>query len=175
MVCLQTTELAAVERRIAEAGVRVVEDLPYEGGRTLHLHPKDVGGAILSVDATLPAWRWPWVGDDRAPPLVEAAGLEIVGLELRSVRPAALARRWAGLVGEGAAAEDSVWRVPLPGCELRFRAAPEEGAGGLCGLVVRALDPDAVRGRAAARGRLGPGGTIRLAGLDVELVSDLPA
>ena len=62
-------EVDDLDRRIArveELGVRVVwaADLPDIRGR--HLHPRDVGGAIVSIDEPQPAGAWAWAGPWRA-------------------------------------------------------------------------------------------------------------
>ena len=51
MALFQTAALEPVEERLVEAGIRIVLDAPGEGIRGLHLHPKDVPGAIVSIDA----------------------------------------------------------------------------------------------------------------------------
>src|SRR5262249_61037821 len=54
--------LAAARARLPGLGVRVVwtADLPDIAGT--HLHPKDVPGAIVSLDWAEPAGSWRWAG-----------------------------------------------------------------------------------------------------------------
>jgi hypothetical protein len=62
MAIFQVPDLAAARRRLAGLGVRVVwtADLPDIAGT--HLHPKDVPGAIVSLDWAAPAESWRWAG-----------------------------------------------------------------------------------------------------------------
>src|SRR6185437_1873079 len=62
MVLLQVDDLAAMRSRIETHNVRVVFTAPGPGITGLHLHPKDVGGAILSVDQADKWDEWPWAG-----------------------------------------------------------------------------------------------------------------
>ena len=43
-----------------ELGVRVADQRDHNGASFTHLHPKDIGGAILSIDAMEPFERWEW-------------------------------------------------------------------------------------------------------------------
>jgi hypothetical protein len=77
-----------------KVGIRVVwsADLPDIRGR--HLHPRDIGGAIVSIDQPVPngSWRWagPWTG--HADTDVVTA---IAGVTLAAADPAAMRARWA--------------------------------------------------------------------------------
>ena len=120
MALFQVDDMAAARARVAACGVRVVwqGDLPDISGT--HLHPKDVAGAIVSLDAPRPpeSWRWggpAWVGG--APAFV--AGTGIVGLTVScSSSPAAVASRWSEVLGEDAAALGLDFVAGAePGCE----------------------------------------------------------
>lgn len=50
MVIFQVDDFAPHRARLAELGVRVVWEGQQAGAATLHLHPRDVGGAIVSLD-----------------------------------------------------------------------------------------------------------------------------
>ena len=62
MAIFQVPDLAAARARLPGLGVRVVwtADLPDIAGT--HLHPKDVPGAIVSLDWAKPAGSWRWAG-----------------------------------------------------------------------------------------------------------------
>src|SRR3990167_8917341 len=50
MVILQTDRIDEARSRAEEAGVRVVDQLDRNGCGFTHLHPRDVGGILLSID-----------------------------------------------------------------------------------------------------------------------------
>ena len=58
MVLLQTDDVEREKTRVEDTGIRVIHDGGVKGDgesiRGIHLHPKDVGGAILSIDQADP-------------------------------------------------------------------------------------------------------------------------
>ena len=63
MVIVQVDDIAAHRARIAETDIRVVFDAKAPGIDGIHLHPADVGGAILSIDqrAASASGSSPWI------------------------------------------------------------------------------------------------------------------
>jgi hypothetical protein len=64
MVILQVDDGLAARARAVGLGVRLVEQAEFKGVVMTHFHPRDVGGAILSVDQMTPPERWEWGGPD---------------------------------------------------------------------------------------------------------------
>src|SRR2546426_6988186 len=72
MVILQTADLRADRARLGALGVRIVWQVELDDIATVHLHPRDIGGAIVSLDQPVPpeSWRWggsEWRGEGRPP------------------------------------------------------------------------------------------------------------
>jgi len=99
MVLFQTAELAPVERRIAEAGIRVVFDAKGDGIRGLHLHPRDVPGAIVSIDAAAEPAAWPWAGPNWREHVETSTVSAIVALDVAVTDPRAACARWGHVLG----------------------------------------------------------------------------
>lgn len=100
MLMLQVPDTTAARERAERAGARIVwqSDLPEISGT--HLHPKDLPGAIVSLDSPLPPASWHWAGpawSGQAPPGVQPARL---GAVIAAPDPQAVARRWAEVLGE---------------------------------------------------------------------------
>jgi catechol 2,3-dioxygenase-like lactoylglutathione lyase family enzyme len=100
MAIFQVPDLAAARARLPGLGVRVVwtADLPDIAGT--HLHPKDVPGAIVSLDWAEPAGSWRWAGPawtGQAPE--HAPGGGVTGVTIEVADPAAAAARWAAVLG----------------------------------------------------------------------------
>lgn len=132
MLIFQVGDTGRVRERAAAEGVRVVWEIALEDMETVHLHPRDMGGAIVSTDAPVPPGSWRWAG----PEWTGRAGCgpegSILGATIAVPDPHAAARRWAAILG--------VERPP----GVEFVA----GEGGLVGVSLRV--PDAVRrGRAS--------------------------
>jgi hypothetical protein len=123
MAMFQVGDLAAARERIAAAGVRVVFDYVLPDIADVHLHPRDVPGAIVALDQCTPPEGWRWGGpawEGRAPAFDAAAGVR--GLTLRSRDPETAAARWAAVLGrdaDGAA-------IALDGGEVRVVAGDDE-------------------------------------------------
>jgi hypothetical protein len=97
------SELDAARKRVADLGVRVVwqADLDEDGIAGTHLHPGDVGGAILSLDWADPWESWHWAGPTwrgGAPDDGEAEG-GVTSLTVAAAYPTAMAGQWAAVLG----------------------------------------------------------------------------
>src|SRR6184192_2232333 len=64
MVILQTADLRADRARLGALGVRIVWQVELDDIATVHLHPRDVGGAIVSLDHPRPPASWRWGGPE---------------------------------------------------------------------------------------------------------------
>lgn len=143
MVILQSADLDADRARLERLGVRVVWKLDLPDIRGTHLHPRDVGGAILSLDAAEPPAEWRWAGPEWKTRARTADVREIVGADLQAADPEALARRWAEVLDRPATpAGDERWEIRLDRGALGF-VADEDGRGdGLCAVVVEPARSD---------------------------------
>jgi hypothetical protein len=113
---------------VAGLGVRVVwtADLPDIAGT--HLHPRDVPGAIVSLDWAEPTESWRWAGPSWTGRTPEHAPGGVTGLTIEVDDPATAADRWAAVLGISAAG--TLVRLPDSGQLLRFvpaRAGHGEG------------------------------------------------
>ena len=138
MVLLQTDALAADRARFERVGARVVWEIEIEDIAAVHLHPKDVGAAIVSFDQPTPPDSWRWAGPEwRQHRHVERVSA-IVGAELQSAEPAALARRWAEVLGRPCRAlGGDAHAIELDGAELRFVPDVDGRGPGLAAVVMK--------------------------------------
>lgn len=89
-------EVDDLDRRIElleAAGVRIVWAGDFADIRGRHLHPRDVGGTLVSIDQPEPAGAWRWGGPEWAP-RHDAAVTSIAGVTLGATDPDALGARW---------------------------------------------------------------------------------
>jgi catechol 2,3-dioxygenase-like lactoylglutathione lyase family enzyme len=130
MAIFQVPDLAAARRRIANLGVRVVwaTDLPDIAGA--HLHPRDVPGAIVSLDWAAPEQSWRWAGPSWTGRVPDHAPGGLTGLTVEVNDPTAAARRWAAVLGLAAADSGDTVVVELPEQNQRLRFVPARGDGG---------------------------------------------
>jgi hypothetical protein len=99
MAIFQFTDLEAARRRVADLGIRVVWQSDHDDIAGTHLHPKDVPGAIVSLDWADPSASWRWGGPDWTGGAPDHVTGGITGLTVESPDPEALARRWAEVLG----------------------------------------------------------------------------
>jgi hypothetical protein len=173
MVILQVRDIAEARRRIAAAKARVVEQADLHGGEVAmsHVHPKDIGGAILSLDFMQPWERWEWGGPVWREHVRTDTSTAIVAAELQGDDPYEMAGRWSRVLGREAEPDGAVWRIALDeGGELRFIKAADGRGEGLGRFDVAVRNPAAVHAAAKARDRLAPDGDVVLAGTRVRLV-----
>ena len=100
MAIFQVDDIHKARDRVDAAGVRIVwhADLPDIAGT--HLHPRDVPGAIVSLDWADPSPTWRWAGPEWTGRTPAAPGPgSIAGLTIAVHDPVAAARRWADVVG----------------------------------------------------------------------------
>jgi hypothetical protein len=171
MVILQVHDIAVARGHIQSAGARVVEqfDLPDRVSMS-HIHPRDIGGAILSVDQMIPPENWEWGGPHWRENVRTEVAVSIIGGELQGDDPEGMARRWATVLGTAAEPMSGGWRIMLTGSELRFVAATDGRGEGLGAFDVAVRDPSAVRARAQARGCVDANGEVVLCGTRVRLL-----
>ncbi len=171
MVILQVEDLPAARRRVLQAGVRIADQTDGDGFAFTHLHPKDVGGAIVSLDAMQPWDRWEWGGPGWQDRVRTDTSVAVVGAEVQAIDPAAMAARWAKVLGLPMAVRDGVRGIALDGGEIRFVPIEDDRGEGLGGFDVVVHDPEAVRATAARRGLVDEMGAVVLSGTRVGLIS----
>jgi len=170
MAIFQTDDLARARARIAAQGVRVADQADRNGASFTHLHPKDVPGAIVSIDAMEPQARWEWGGPHWREHVKTDVAAEIRGCEIQTDDPDAVSQKWATVLDRPREKADGGWRIAVDGGEIRF-TAPADGRGeGLGTFDVAVRDPEAVRARAKARGCTDADGDVVLCGTRVRLV-----
>jgi catechol 2,3-dioxygenase-like lactoylglutathione lyase family enzyme len=170
MVILQVDDLARALERVNNAAARIADQRDENGAAFTHIHPKDIGGAILSLDRMVPKERWEWGGPHWLSHVCTDTSLKLAGAELQAKDPARMAARWAQVLGRTAVMDAGVWRILLDDGEIRFSPERDGRGEGLATFDVAVRDPDAVRAVAAARGLLDSDGAVVLAGTRVRLI-----
>jgi hypothetical protein len=170
MVILQSDDLAADRARLEHLGVRVVWEASLSDIASIHLHPKDVGAAIVSLDQPRPPQSWRWGGPTWPDMPASDVTRELVGAEVQALNPAEVAKRWAQVLGRPArAAGRDGFELPLEPGRIRFVPALDGRGDGVAGIEVRAeREPvlEAARGGGLACGE----DEVEIAGIRVRLL-----
>jgi hypothetical protein len=136
MVIVQTDDLSVDSQRIEQLGVRKVWEVNLHDAKAFHMHPGDVGGAIVSFDQMSPPESWKWAGHDwqgRGASLVD----EIVGVELQAEDVEAMADRWSEVFGKEVSFGEDCLLIELESGEIRFVEDTNGRGDGVCGVDVR--------------------------------------
>lgn len=140
MILLQTDDVEHHKARVENAGMRVVHDgeIKQKGAaiRGIHLHPKDVGGAILSLDQAEPQESWLWAGPDWQYHSLDSVVTDMVAVEIQADDPDAMGARWAKAVGRPV----SEGVMALDDAEIRFVQARDGRGDGVASADLRAKD-----------------------------------
>jgi hypothetical protein len=170
MAIFQVDDLGAARSRIASLGVRVADQADRGGASFTHLHPRDVPGAIVSIDAMDPPERWEWGGPAWLTNVCTDTSVEIRGAEMQGADPDAMSVRWAAVLDRPRQSVGDVWRINIDGGELRFVTLQDGRGDGLRAFDLAVREPAAVLARATMRGCIAPTGEVFLCGTNVRLV-----
>ncbi|HVN83822.1 MAG TPA: VOC family protein [Candidatus Binatia bacterium] len=153
MVILQCDDLDGDRARVAALGIRVVWQADLPEIRGTHLHPRDTGGAILSLDWAHPPASWKWAGSEWEQRVRTEVVSEITAVELQSDDPLALAERWSQILNRPVARTGSgVIRIVLDQGAIRFVPARDGRGEGVGGIDVAVSDRAGVIAAARTRG-----------------------
>ena len=130
MIILQTDDLARDRDRFDLLGVRIVWQASYDDIRAMHLHPKDIGGAIVSVDQPNPPASWRWAGPEWEKHVSREGAQRVLAAEVEARDPRAMAQRWAEVLGLPAPEKRGAsWCLVLADGTLDFVEAGSRGDG----------------------------------------------
>lgn len=94
MAIYEVDDLDEREAALGDLGVRIVwrGDFPQIRGR--HLHPADVGGAIVSIDQPVPQGSWLWAGSTWQAHRDTSVVTGIAGITVGAHDPTTMRARW---------------------------------------------------------------------------------
>jgi len=135
MVIFQVEDIAPYHEHINQLKVRKVWEVDLPEAKAFHIHPRDIGGAIVSLDQMTPVESWKWAGPGWEGRKARHVGF-INGVTLQATDPDTLAARWS-----------EVLKAPLKGRQLDlqgstvvFKEAEDGRADGVSGLSFNGCD-----------------------------------
>lgn len=134
----------------------------------MHLHPKDVGGTLLSIDY-MPHWSdWEWGGPDWQKSATH--GEAITGIGISALDPQGMAGRWGEVLGRPMEHCDQASCIGLDEGELQFAPLAGSGSEGFQAFDLHSARAAQLRENAARHGCLSAEGNIELFGMAIRLV-----
>src|SRR5215831_1596995 len=101
MLIFQTDDLDKDRARLKTLGVRLVWESSYPDICSVHLHPKDIGAAIVSIDQATPPESWRWAGPDWQKFASNNGAQKVLEATIGARDPNAMAKRWSEVLGTG--------------------------------------------------------------------------
>jgi hypothetical protein len=144
MAIFDLEDLDGARNRVGQLGIRVVWRIDLSDISGTHLHPADMGGAIVSLDQSRPWGSWRWGGPQWTAQIGDGAPGRLGGITVAVPDPAAVAARWGEVLGVPAQEEEPL--LALDGSEVRFASADGAQGEGLTEIAVE-LPPAQRRGR----------------------------
>ena len=171
MVIVQTTNLDAVRARLGALGVRVVWQVALDDIATIHVHPRDVGGAIVSLDEPRPPESWRWAGSGWKGRVRTDVVQGIASATLEAPDPERLAGRWAQVLGLPAPRRaGGAFELALEPGMIRFVPAGD-GNESIAAVGLAAVDPRRALATAHERGLRTSGESVWIGGARFDLES----
>lgn len=173
MFIVDCDNLEARREHIRGMGVRIVEDLKSEEdfatSEAIHLHPRDTGGCLLSIDRHSGGEKlmggYKWAGPDWQKK--DGVGLvkQISGATMQCVKPAETAAKWADILQRKmAAGPKGAIDIPLDLGFARFVELADARGEGLAQVYLAVKDRKAILDN-AERGHARKGDDIELCGV----------
>ena len=97
MAIFEVDDLDARMTRLASLGVRTVWQGDFRQIRGRHLHPKDTGGTLVSIDQPHQPGEWHWAGPNWREATPSSIASAITSITLGSPDPEGLRSRWRHL------------------------------------------------------------------------------
>ncbi len=153
MVMLQTYDFDADLARLNEIGVRIVWNADLDDIRAMHLHPRDTGGTLCSIDQPTPPEAWRWGGPEWTSKVRTEVSRGLAGAVLQSPDPEKLARRFGDVFGQAMRdAGDGAFGIVLGAGTLRFEPAEDDRGECLTAFEVHCADRERALATAKSRG-----------------------
>ena len=135
MLIFDFEDLEPARNRTREMGIRTVWQLDLPDISGTHLHPADMHGAIVSIDASRPYGSWRWGGPEWTERTGTGAPGRLTGVTVTVADPAATAARWGAVLGVPVH-ETGHPILYLDDSQVEFQQAPEPSREGLTEIAV---------------------------------------
>ena len=171
MVIVDSNDLEKQRQRLETVGLNIIwyENRKSNGihGQSLHLHPKQVGGAILSIDNMTPPSSWLWAGTEWKKDINQSLVSNLCGVTICSPKPDSLLSKWEKALGKKRSTNGS--SIDLAGSKINFVMNTQSHSEHVSGFQVNSMNRSHLKKRAASRGFL-TNNNIHLGGVDFLLV-----
>jgi hypothetical protein len=136
MVLAQVDDIKVVAERMEELNIRQIWNVDRQAVTAFHVHPKDMGAAIVSFDEMRPAEDWLWGGPDWRQQKARLAQ-SIIGCDIQAEDPERLAQQWSAAFDREAALMGDRFTMSLDdGSAIHFVEAVDGRGDGVAALQI---------------------------------------
>ncbi len=171
MVIVDSLDLDKEKKRLKTVELDIVwhENRKTDGihGQSLHLHPKQVGGAILSIDNMKPASSWLWAGREWKKDINKSLVSHLSGVNICSPDPDNLLSKWERALGRKRSVDGTF--IDLSGSCINFVINTQSQSEHISAFQIHTAKRLEIEKRTASRGVL-INNNIHLGGVDFLLV-----
>ena len=167
MIIIQVDDFAASKDLVEKKNIGVVWETDLPEAKAIHLHPKQMGGAILSLDWMNPKESWKWAGPDWTSH-ISGPILGVDGVEIQSDNPEEMFMGWLEVLGNPKS-DQKERTIYLDNTWLKFILDSDGRGAGVSAFSLKSKDSQAINQRAKTLGFMN-GDTIELGGLKFYLV-----
>tara|TARA_B100000401_G_scaffold340678_1_gene238979 strand:+ start:115 stop:852 length:738 start_codon:yes stop_codon:yes gene_type:complete len=151
MVIIQVDDFFETQNIVKENNITVVWESEHPEARAIHLHPKELGGAILSLDWMNPKESWKWAGPNWDKFVNTSIIKRFVGVEIQSDDPEGMKNKWQSVL-RMPSENISNRQIDLDNTWIRFVEDKDGRGPGVSAFCLEANDNESLMKKAADLG-----------------------
>ena len=152
MVIIQVDDFLFSKSAVETASIDIVFESEDPNARAIHLHPKQLGGAILSLDAMDPPESWKWAGENWREKVDTTLVESIAGVQIQSSAPLEMKRKWLSVLPE--ATKEAKSFINLDNTEIEFTEDFDGRGSGVSAFKIKVKNKEEIHSRAKEMGLL---------------------
>ena len=127
MVIIQVDDFDKTKSLVHDNEIEIVWDTDLPEAKAIHLHPKQMGGAIVSLDWMNPKESWKWAGPEWNKYITDdIKGID--GVEIQANNPEEMFNRWKDIL-DASNINESEKKIYLDNTWISFTDEDDRGSG----------------------------------------------
>lgn len=145
MIIIQVDKFEDSQKLVNEYNIKTVWETDLPKAKAMHLHPKQMGGAILSLDWMEPKESWKWAGPNWEKN-ISGPIKGIDGVEIQSDDPELTLNTWLRVLGD--VERDHENKILLDNTWIKFSQATDGRGPGISAFSLKAENSNEIIERA---------------------------
>jgi len=167
MVIIQVDDFKDSKGLVEKNNIKVVWETDLPEAKAIHLHPKQMGGAILSLDWMNPKESWKWAGPEWTSH-ISGPITGVDGVQIQSDNPETMFQDWLEVLGNPKSSKEKL-KIFLDDTWLEFILDSDGRGPGISAFSLKTKDHDIINKRALELGLISDG-LICIGGITFYLV-----